>query len=125
MIIAIGLSLAADRELLGQRDAGDAEQKPKHEKRAEDRGPSIRAAKGEEEEGDPDQGLEEIVRMPGITPESLLANLATVGRIGLELLRLPVGQGFPEDGQDAQRKTGPFDWLKAWSGIERGKKKGP
>lgn len=43
--------------------------------------------------------------MPAVTPQAAIHDLAAIGRVGLEVRQLPVGQGFKSQPGERQQRT--------------------
>ena len=90
LILQVGLAFAFDGALFGQGDAGDPEEKVEDHRGGVNRDPAPGGAAGKDPEAPPDDGFKEVVWVPGIAPESNLADFALARRIGLKPLHLRV-----------------------------------
>jgi len=120
LIVAIGIALAAEGEFLGERDAGDAEEKKEHEAGTKHGEAAAGRRPRKDKEAYPDEPLKEIIGMARIIPEAGLADAALVFRPGAEALQLPVGEAFAGKGDEPERNAGPFAGRNIGANVQAG-----
>ncbi len=79
MVLAVGFAFAEEGGGFGGWDAGDFEKQVGDDDRSVDGDPAPWRSEGEDEEADPDDGFEKVVRMARVFPQADLADGGWIG----------------------------------------------
>src|SRR5262249_45489034 len=109
LVVAILVAARSQRLRLGGWNPCHAEKEIEHRRPTGDRNPAVRRGRRGGRGGDHHQPLEELVRMPRITPEAALARVAPALGIFLEAKQLPIRGGLAREADDPQRGRGELD----------------
>src|SRR5258706_6408189 len=105
LVVAIELTLAAQRLLLGRGDARDLPDRREDQALTEERDPAavVDERQAVDREAQPHEPLEEVVRVARVAPEADVADLAAVRRVALPARERCVRGGLADDAHQRDR----------------------